>query len=474
MAGIGFKLEKILSKNSYLNLLEGYLYSTMVSAGPIIATIFSIGVITFIAMGEINRIDIVIFRTLVVYIYAISLIISSSSQMIITRYMADRIFLKDYEALVPAYAGITIFSIFLYLVIGIIGCRFIDLDLSSEIIAVVLLTTVGIIWIAMIALSAAKEFQRIARSFMYGAIVSVSAAYYLGIYLGILGLLTGFTAGMILLAVLLSVQIFNEFPYRHKLEFYFLSYFKQFPELAFIATFFNIGVWADKFVFWASPATRDHIHASLYASYIYDVPVFLAYLFIIPSLAMFTIRIETSFYVAYKKYYMSILNNHPFFSLEERRKNIVDVLKLSLGRMIAFQGTITIIGLIAAPAIYEWLGMSAINLGIFQISILSTFLLSLMLALLILMLYFDYRLDALFMSACFAVTNTAFSLISIKLGFSYYGFGYFFSTLVSLIVGFLLFNYRLYSLHYYTFVRQRVVVHEEALTTEERGALSLK
>ena len=220
--------------------------------------------------------------------------------------------------------------------------------------------------------------------------------------------------------------------------------------------------------------THDHIHGSLYASYIYDVPVFLAYLFIIPSLAMFTIRIETSFYVAYKKYYMAILHNHPYFSLEERRKEIVKVLKLSLGRMIAFQGTITIVGLITAPAIYEWLGMSAINLGIFQISILTTFLLSLMLALLILMLYFDYRIDALLMSLCFAVTNFIFSAISIKMGFSYYGFGYFFSVLCSLVVGFLLFNYRLYSLHYYTFVRQRIVVHEEALTTGERGAISLK
>ena len=91
MAGIGFRLEKILSKNSYLNLLEGYAFSAIVSAGPILLTIFSIGILSVVTLGQVSMREVMVFRSLVVYIYAASLITSSPAQMIITRYLSDRI-----------------------------------------------------------------------------------------------------------------------------------------------------------------------------------------------------------------------------------------------------------------------------------------------------------------------------------------------------------------------------------------------
>jgi uncharacterized membrane protein len=463
MAGIGFKLEKILSKNSYLSLFEGYVFSSIVSAGPLLMTIASIGLLSLISLGSIDPADVMVFRMIVVYIYGASLISSSCAQMIITRYMADRIFLKDFRSLAPAFVGVMLLSIVLHAVIGCIAAPYLELNFATSATAVVLFICIGIIWIAMIALSAAKEFVRIAKSFFFGMALSVAAGYFLGKHYGVLGLTAGFTVGQVLLVILLVLQIFSEFDYRNRVEFYFLSYFKKFTSLAFIATLYNIAVWADKFIFWFSPETGQTISGFLHASYIYDAPVFLAYLFIVPSLAMFTIRIETSFYVAYKKYFLSILENHPRASVDERRENILDVLKLSLGRMIVFQGTITVVGLVASASIYDYLGLSAINLGIFQITILSTFILALLQSLLILMLYFDYRMDALVMSSLFAATNIVFTLISIRLGFSYYGFGFFASCFVSLIAGFILFNYRLRKLLFHTFVSQKIVVREGAI-----------
>jgi len=462
MAGIGFKLEKILSKNSYTNLLEGYLYSAVVSAGPLLFTIFSIALISVISIKSASLEDVMIFRTLVVYIYGASLIISSPAQMVVTRYLADRIFLEDYKALVPAFLGTIIISVIIHTIIGFFAAQYLQLGPAIEITAVVLFACVGIIWIAMIVLSAAKEFMWIVYSFAIGAVVSVGAAYFLGVYLGLIGIVTGFTLGQALLVVLLTTQIFIEFEYRKKIEFYFLSYFKRYAALGFIATFYNIGIWADKVVFWFSKETYQEIHGFLHASYVYDTPVFLAYLFIVPSLAMFTIKIETSFYTHYKKYFLSILNKHPYVSLEERHKNIIDDLKLSLGRLIVLQGTITIVALALAPTIYEYLGMSAVNLGVFHITILATFLLGLSMILLLLLLYFDFRRDALIMSATFAVSNIILSILSIQVGgFSYYGYGYFGACLISLTIGFALFNYRMRYLLYYTFVGQKIIVNTE-------------
>lgn len=461
MAGIGFKLEKILSKDSYVNLLEGYAYSAIVSAGPLLCTIFTIALLTIIMPGQLPADELMIFRTLVVYIYGFSLITSSSAQMIITRYLSDRIFLNDFQALVPAFVGITILSLLLHAVIGYIAALHLDLPLTVELTAAVLFLTISVIWIAMIVLSAAKEFLWIVRSFFIGSLASVAAGFFLGRHFGLSGLLTGFTVGQLLLLILLVVQIFTEFEYRKKVEFYFLEYFKKYTALAFIATLYNFGIWADKFVFWFSFETGEKIHGFLHASTVYDVPVFVAYLLVVPSLAMFTIRVETSFYVQYKKYFLSILNKHPYSSLVERQQNIVDALKLSMGRMIVMQGTISVIGLFFAPKVYSMLGMSAINLGVLQIAILATFLQSLLQTLLIMMLYFDYRIDALFMAALFAVSNTIFSIWSVEGGISYFGYGYFGACLISLTAGFLLFNYRMKHLLYYTFVSQRIIAHSE-------------
>ncbi len=461
MAGIGFRLEKILSKNSYLNLLEGYAYAGVVTSGPVLFTIFSIAILSILSLGHLPVNDIVVFRTLAVYIYGVSLITSSPAQMIITRYIADRIFIKDYKALIPAFVAIVSASIIIHAIIGVIACMYLDLGFGTEIIAVILFINIGTIWIAMILLSAAKEFLRIVHSFMIGSFLSIVAGYLLGKSFGLFGLAAGFTMGQLLLVVLLMAQIFTEFEYRRGMEFYFLSYFRKYTALAFIATFYNLGVWADKFVFWFSSQTNEHIHGFLYAAPAYDTPVFLAYLFIVPAFAMVTIRIETSFYVHYRKYFLCILEEHPYFSLEERRKNIAKDLYLGLGRLIVFQGTITLIAIVLASYIYEFIGLSPINLMVFQVVVLATFLQALLLPLLLLMVYFDFRLDAMLMSLTFFIANLVFSILSIKWGPSYYGYGYLIGCAFALFVGFILFNYRLKNLLYYTFVNQRIIMHKD-------------
>lgn len=465
MAGIGFRLEKILSKNSYTNLLEGYAYSAIISAGPLLSTIFTIAILMVIMPGNIGLRELMIFRTLVVYIYGFSLISTSSVQMIITRYISDRIFMNDERAIVPAFIGIVVFSLLIHAMIGFTLVNRLAFDFGTSLTTVCLFLTISVIWIAMIVLSAAKEFTWIAKSFATGSCISIVAGYLLGKKMGLLGLLTGFTMGQVLLLSLLILQIFTEFEYRKQIEFHFLRYFRQYPSLVLIATFYNFGIWADKIVFWFSRSTGERIHAFLHASTVYDVPVFVAYLLVIPSLAMFTIRVETDFYVHYKKYFLAILGKHPLSSLEERRMNIVKSLRLGMGRMIVLQGTITLFALFLAPKVYTSLGMGPLNLGVLQIAILATFVQVLLLTLLIIMLYFDFRTDALILSALFAAGNLGFSLLSIRMGFSWYGYGYFFSCLCSLIGGYLLFDYRMRNLLFYTFVSQKIIVHRDDTAT---------
>ena len=58
---------------------------------------------------------------------------------------------------------------------------------------------------------------------------------------------------------------------------------KSFLSLALTGFFYNLGVWVDKFVFWANPLVSDPVIGPLRASIIYDIPIFLAYLSIVPG-----------------------------------------------------------------------------------------------------------------------------------------------------------------------------------------------
>ena len=67
------------------------------------------------------------------------------------------------------------------------------------------------------------------------------------------------------------------------------------PSLVAVGLLYNLGIWADKFMFWFFPPTSQPIIGALRASLIYDLPVFLSYLSIIPGMAVFLVRIETDF-----------------------------------------------------------------------------------------------------------------------------------------------------------------------------------
>jgi len=376
--------------------------------------------------------------------------------------MADRLFIHDYKAIIPAFAGMLVPTLAFNGILGFVVAPQLGFSIAFQMTAIILFLCISIIWIAMIVLSAAKEFVWVVKSFFYGSLISILAGYYMGTYFGITGLLTGFTIGQTVLVALLLIQVFTEFNSRPKVEFHFITYVKKYNALVFIALFYNIGIWADKIVFWTSPETREHVHSFLYASAIYDVPIFAAYLFVIPSLAMFTIRVETSFYIEYRKYFMAILNKHPFHALQERHQNIINSLKVSMIRMIIMQGTISLIALFASPVIHKYSGMSPMSLSIFQVGIVATFLQALLQILLIIMLYFDFRKDALLMATLFMAGNIVFTKISIMMGFTFYGYGYLLSNLLSLTVGFFIFNYRMQHLLYYTFVNQKVIMNKEA------------
>ena len=66
--------------------------------------------------------------------------------------------------------------------------------------------------------------------------------------------------------------------------------------------------------------------------------------------------------------------------------------------------------------------------------------------------YFDLRRTALWLQVLFGLTNTAFTYLSMRMGFAYYGYGYFLAALITFAATFLAVAHYLNRLPYQTFV----------------------
>ena len=457
MAGIGFRLRKMLDQDSYLATIQAYLYSALISSGPWLITILVIGTLGFLQTGSAYPFtEIVIFRLTIIYVYAFSLIIVGIIQMPLTRYLADLLFARDTQMYLPTYIGALIV---VGLVQSLIGggaiLFFSDWPFVFALHAFILYLAVSFTWVAMIFITTVKDFFSISLSFLIGGLVSVGLGYFLGQSRSTEGYLIGYTAGQAFIFIFLTLRIAVEFPSRLALSFDFLRYLRLYPTLVLIGFLYNLAIWIDKFVFWFGPA-GDNVDAFLYSCDLYDVPMFIAYLTIIPAMSLFLIRIETSFYQYYQNYYGAIVGKKSWRVICKQKQAMVDSIKLSIVRLLKIQGSISLLCILAVPHVIDFLPLNWLHLNILRVGILGAFLHVLFLVLSICLLYFEFRLETMWLTLAFLVLNGLGAYLTMSWGISFYGYGYFAAAFLVLLVGIFVLDYKIRNLEYITFVMQPV------------------
>ena len=106
----------------------------------------------------------------------------------------------------------------------------------------------------------------------------------------------------------------------------------------------------------------------------------------------------------------------------------------------------------AAPNILSLIGVNLIGLGMFRLGVIGSFFHVLMAFVAVVLAYFDLRRKLLLVYFLLFVTNTVFSLVSVRMGFAYYGYGFFLSALVTLVVAYGLAAWSVGRLPYLTFI----------------------
>ncbi len=458
MAGIGFVLRKLTRRDDLLGIMQGYTHAAMASSGPWLFTVLSLGAISALTADLDRLYDVTTFRLVVIYNFAFSLVFTGPILLVATRYLSDMIYRKDVSGAVGMLLG-SLFLAFATQAIVVVPFYlfFIDLNLLVQLAAIANYFLITGIWVVSIFLTAMKDFKAITRAFATGMLLGAFAAVYLSLDLGALGMLIGFSAGLVLIVFGLIARIFAEYPCVSIRPFGFFDYYRPYWDLAAAGLVYNTAIWIDKWVMWMAPE-REIGHGGFVTFPDYDSAMFLAYLTVVPSLAAFVLTVETAFFEKYLAFYRDIQHHATYRRIADNQRALVTTVMRSGRNLLILQGAICFVTIALAPAIFGAMGFNFLQLGMFRIGVLGAFFQMLILALTVIIAYFDLRRVALRIYVLMLVTNGLFSWVTLELGFAYYGYGYFLSMLVTFIAAAGLTGYYLGRLPYLTFVRNNASV----------------
>ena len=456
MAGIGFELRKILKRDNLLSLLQAYSYAALISSGSWILSIVGILIIGVMSYAIVVPSTIIVqFQVSITYVISSSLVFTGVFQLALTRFTADRLFQKHADVILPNFHGV---SLTVTLLGGAVGlCCVVFLFPEQSVLYRLLLLAAFVImcniWIATIFLSGMKQYQAIFWLYLIGYTVTVAVALLLR-RAGLEGLMGGFVIGQAALLMGMMALILRNFASDRFISFEFYQKKLLYPSLMVIGFLYNAAIWVDKAMFWYTEETSQAIIGPLRASVIYDLPVFLAYLSIIPGMAIFLLRMETDFVEYYDAFYEAVRTGASLETIEKHRNGMVETVRLGIFEIIKIQAIATLLLIVTGEGILKWLGISTLYLPLLYIDIIAAGLQVVLLGILNVFFYLDKRSIVMWLCSAFVVLNIALTWLSLALGPAFYGYGFAVSVLIVVLAGCALLSRKLASLEYETFMLQ--------------------
>jgi uncharacterized membrane protein len=453
MAGIGFELRRLLRDRSFLGLLRGYGYAGLITSGPWVFSIMGVMVIGLLSVGRIlPSARVAAFLVSINYLMAASLMFTGGFQILFTRYISDRLYEKRDDQVIPNLAGaLTVVGVSGAVVSGAILAIFFKEDLVYKLLMVGNFVTLCEIWIVVVLVSGLRVPEKILASFFIGYALSVGGALALRSF-GINGLLAGFLFGQTVMFYLMLAVIIQNHPLAKLVQYGFLDRGKVYLSLAATGFFFNAGIWADKFIFWMNPETSSPVIGPLRSSIVYDLPIFIAYLSIIPGMAVFLVRIETDFAEQYEAFYGAVRDGDTLRHIQKIKASMVYTIRQGIYEILKVQGLTVLLLLMAGPAVLRMFGISHLYLPLYQVDLVGVGVQVVMLATFNVFFYLDQRLMALLLSILFVVSNIGLTLITQSMGPMYYGYGFALAVSLTSFVGLVVLSRKLRSLEVDTFM----------------------
>ncbi len=436
MAGIGFELYRILHKGTISSLFKVFFLGAIIVAGPWILSVLSIYFIQKYAHVAISEHP-ALFTVSIVYVYAFSLVLFGGVHYVFSRYIADMLYIEEKESIPTAL--VTGIGLVILISAAVSGIFFMFNDFSMleyprlyTWSLAFLFITANIIWIMLVYVSLLKEYNRIFFAYLAGVMGSVSGVYFLGGAYGVAGAVLGYGLGQFLIVALLILISLKSYPLKKlRINRDMLGYFKKFRYLFLLGTFFNAAIWADKIIYWV--VYGEKIEGTLYRYFIqYDIPVFLAFMSMIPGLVYFLVISEPIFHTAYFTFMKNILSDN-LKRIKANREAMTGNLKRGLGQLVLFQGVWTLGLILNTEKFLAFMGYGGVDTLVVNILFAAVFFHMISMTTQIYLLYLEFRLEAVISTAIYLGGSILLTIVFLIMGINRPGLSYllaaFFSSL---------------------------------------------
>jgi uncharacterized membrane protein len=464
MAGIGFELKKLFRRQSLTAKFSAVLYSVFSTIGHLLVVIGAlISVKLFLLNSSMPLDDQRLYSSIILYSFVFPLIFTSGLCIIISRYLADLMWLeKTGDILASVYGALVIYS-GLASIPALVLLWQAQMGLVLSVLAYILYMMVGIIFILMVYVSALKDYAQISGSFIAGMIVAFGGSY-LAIQLSspqvslTVALVGSFALGMTIVAAGILMGIKKYFRVPSTQYFDFLIYMGKYPSLFWFNTFYTLGIYVQNFIFWGYYKTQNSISVFFFSDD-FDMATALGVLTILPAIVLFVVRMETSFYDYFREYLQAV-NTLTGAEIERAKERMRRSMWQEFFFVAELQILISLVSVVVGIAVLPLLGLSMTIVEVFPNMVAGFLFTYFMFLACTLMQYFENYLDCLRIMTLFLLLNTIFTILTAQLGPEFYGLGIVFASTVSLIAALLYLKKTLDSVDYIIFCSR--VPEEEA------------
>ena len=478
MAGIGFELNRLVKKDNLMDVARAYIYTALAAVGPWLYTVAVLAFITLV-QGSGAESGLTYFRTIVVYNFSISLVLSAPIFMIATRVLSDAIHAYNVTAIPTTMQKCVWLAVLINLPIGILWYMtdWYILDMGEKITGFANLMLIAIIWVLAVFLLALKDYMSVSKAFLIGHLLSFFLIWFSSYFrpdepMSAKLLLTYFNCGLVVIVCLLIARIWAEYPYRYNKDFKLMPFFRQYWPLALGGLFYNAAIWADKWLMWQYAPESVQLPSLMRYFPAYDHAMFLAIVCTVPAFVLFVVVVETNFFNHYQRFYGDILSHRPLSRIMKRHGDLLESVHDGARQLMLTQGLFTLIFIAFAPFLVHFLHGNYAEVSILRLGALGGFFHLLMLAATVILSYFDCRKQVMWVYFWFMVLNAVFTLITIfgdNMGFPYYGYGYFFSALLSFVMAATLLFSHLKNLLYHSFITNNLSVRNLEMASKVEG-----
>lgn len=445
MAGIGWKLQRLIDRGSLAGTIGAYLTGVAVTSAPWLLTT---AVLTSIRLfARHSGTDFAVVERFLTVVYAVTVILSAPVHVVVSRYTADRLYDHHLEKIGAPLRRATAAVLAGFAVVGVLLVLVMKLPLPLAVVGAPLTAIVGAQWLMLSVGGGMTSPLVVLRAFGVGAPLSLVGAWTLDttLHFGAAGTLYGFAAGQLATLAILVQGVARAIPPGGDEAARLGPAFREYRLLALSALAYYLSIWADKLVVYlvlgGSAAT---FYAAIAA---------VAWFSVIPAFAWIYVQIETTFYRRFRAFYADIEIGAPLKQLQKGAEGISREARRILRGAGVVQASASGIAIAAAPLLVHAVGLSPNAAPLFRLNAIGAAAQMITLLEVLLLYYFDLRRDALVISTSLLGGSLALTLLALALGW-WPVLGYVVACLATSLLGVVLVRRRLSTLVLDTFASQ--------------------